>query len=224
MEKTAIFAVSLALLLLFGCASNENQQTPQPSPTTGGIPSAPPQVVKTQTPNENATNNTTQQVAGGTQSREREGYVDRNEIGGEGLKVISFFKLEAEVSSDGSFVTQTSTVGAQMVFVNDKDSKVRATAIALPEDTQPLVFDAASTAKAALWVGGSLKQEDAESRLNSIEKLSCYPSLYAYLKANLKQKSYSEINNFSNSDYISLVTNCTQEIMSGPQGYNPVKG
>jgi len=88
-------------------------------------------------------------------TRARSGYVNRSEIGGDGLIVVSVWKPNATVMPDGSFTTEVSTIGAQLIMLLDKDNKARATAISLPEDTFPLVFDAKSTTKASMWIGGS---------------------------------------------------------------------
>jgi len=146
------------------------------------------------------------------QTRTRNGYVDLNEIGGEGLTVVSVFKPNTSVSPDGSFDTIVSAVGAQLVMVTDKNKELRATAISLPED-KLLVFDAKSTTKASMWIGGSATQEEGEWALALMETYKCYPNLYAYMKSNLKQKSLSKITNFSNTEYMNLQMQCANETL-----------
>ncbi|PIZ97022.1 hypothetical protein COX84_03455, partial [Candidatus Micrarchaeota archaeon CG_4_10_14_0_2_um_filter_49_7] len=87
------FTIFAILIFLFGCTSNENQTVPSPSVAPEFSPST-QQVTK---------NNTTQTTPNDDQfkTKERDGYVNRNEIGGEGLEVASAFKLHANVSQDG---------------------------------------------------------------------------------------------------------------------------
>jgi hypothetical protein len=154
-------------------------------------------------------------------TKARSGYVNKNEVGGEGLMVISAWKPNATVMPDGSFTTIVSATGAQLIMLIDKNSAPRATAISLPEDTAPLVFDAKSTTKASMWFGGSENQTVAEQAMAFMETMECYPSLYSYMKSNLKQKSMAEIVNFSNKEYLAIQLNCTGQIMGMIQKNNP---
>ena len=216
MKYSFLILVAVATLAMFGCAQAGEQPTnaggKQSAPAgTPNPPSTPPQ------PQAPAVNNTTgsQHTILGTNmtTRARSGYVNRNEIGGDGLSVISAWKPNATVMQDGSFATEVSAIGAQLVALADKDKKLRAMAISLPEDTAPLVFDAASTTKASMWFGGSENQSVAEEAMAFMETMDCYPSLYSYMKTGLKQNSLSDIANISNKKYFDIMMNCSNQIV-----------
>ena len=60
-----------------------------------------------------------------------------------------------------------------------------------------------------------------EQALTFMETMGCYPSLYSYMKTNLKQKSLSEIANFTNKDYMDIQMNCTSQILGMIQKNSP---
>ena len=212
-----LLGLVLVALLAFGCAQAGEQtkvsggpQAPQPAGNAK-------QQAPTQQPQAPAVNDATadsQHIVLGTNmtTRARSGYVNKNEIGGDGLSVMSIWKLNATVMQDGSFTTEVSAVGAQLVALADKDKKLRAMAISLPEDTGPLVFDAASTTKASMWFGGSENQSVATQAMAFMETMDCYPSFYGYMKANLKERSLSEIANITNKEYFDIQMNCSSQI------------
>ena len=208
--KGLVLASCLAVvfMLLFGC-TGQSSPAPQPmpqAPAQNVSPPAPAPLAKPTPTPESVQNNSLKTVP-------RNGYINLKEIGGEGLNVMSVWKPNASVSSDGKFTTEVSSIGAQLVIVTDKNGEVRASAISLPED-ENLVFDAKSTTKASLWLGGSATQEEGTKALALIETFKCYPDMYAYMKANLKQKSLTKIANFSNSEYMDLQIKCSKEILS----------
>lgn len=156
--KYLLLGLVVVVLLVFGCAQASEQ-----APNVSGAPQNKP-AVKQQTGLPQPQAPAVQETPAANQSkifgqdmktRARSGYVNRSEIGGDGLIVVSVWKPNATVMPDGSFTTEVSTIGAQLIMLLDKDNKARATAISLPEDTFPLVFDAKSTTKASMWIGGS---------------------------------------------------------------------
>ena len=213
--KYLFLGLVIAALLVFGCTGEQ-------APKISGAPTAPPgnakpQVAAPRPPAPPAQEPQTDQgkiFGQDVKTKARSGYVNESEIGGEGLVVVSVWKPNATVMPDGSFTTEVSTTGAQLVMLLDKDKKARATAISLPEDASPLVFDAKSATKASMWIGGSANQSVAEEAMAFMETMDCYPSLYSYMKANLKQKSLSEISNFSNKEYMDIQMNCSSQILA----------
>ncbi|MCX6769638.1 MAG: hypothetical protein NT051_03080 [Candidatus Micrarchaeota archaeon] len=222
MVRFAIAFVSFAVLafLIFGCigapsADNARKQNESEAP----FPSAQAHTLSKQAPpvQEPAITSPAQQAkpevmqTPNSLAKTRDGYVNLDEIGGENLTVVSFFKLSSLVSANGSFATKVSSRGAQLVMVVDKNRTVRASAVSLPDD-KLLVFDAKSTTKASMWAGGSATQEEGTAALAIMETLKCYPGMYAYMKTNLKQKPLAQIANVSNSEYAGLEFQCANEI------------
>ncbi|MCX8175315.1 MAG: hypothetical protein N3E51_03865 [Candidatus Micrarchaeota archaeon] len=206
--------LALILFLAFGCAGqavSQDTQKPQaeaaPSPpTSSSQPASEPSSAAPAPPKKQESEET-----GMPDQKVVRGRVNLDEVGGESLKVSSVFKLNSSVEPDGSFSTVVSATNIQLIFVNDKDGQLRATAISVPDE--PLVVDAKSTTKALLWVGFSVKSEEGSKALAYMEKLNCYPDLYAYVKANLKKKSLSQISNISNAEYVEIQKRCTDEIL-----------
>ena len=209
--KTMIVMLFCLGLLTFGCMQ-ESTLTQKPAPEAT---QEQPKVIQGDEENVSINDSTkTEDNETLTQpeieTRERNGYVNLSEIGGENLHVLSAWDLDSPVEDDGTFTTTVSAVGSQMIFLMDENNETWATAISLPEDAGRLVFDVESTTIASLWVGGAVDQETAEREVQWVKGLPCYPELYDYLQNNLPTTSFAEI--FKSDEYHSLINICAKEI------------
>jgi len=145
----------------------------------------------------------------------RVGFVNRSEIGGDSLNAYTVY-LADPVSGDGRFVTVVMNFSTQLVTVNDSSNRLRGEAISLPEDKGVLVVDAESTAIAVLWppfgkrplVG--MTQQSGEREVQQIKSEPCFPALRDYLKTNLKTRNVDELTSPSNSEFATIVANCSK--------------
>jgi hypothetical protein len=141
-----------------------------------------------------------------------EGSINRNEIGGSNLIVVSVHKPTSQVLDDGKFTTIISNEGAQLIFVQDEQKKLRATAVSLPKYANNIIFDAKSTAKASIFMTPgilAINPEEAEKRLRTIEQLSCFQNLHSFLKNKLLTTSLTEL--ATDPNYSTLLRSCINE-------------
>jgi hypothetical protein len=112
------------------------------------------------------------------------GTVDLEEIGGEGLEVISAWDSSAVAPETGTFEIEISDSAAQFHLVADKDGNARAGAISIPSENgrknNGLIFDGTSTALALLMLTPGLiavHTDSAEIRLDEFRNLITFPRL-----------------------------------------------
>ncbi|VVC01982.1 Uncharacterised protein [uncultured archaeon] len=214
MKMALAATAAIALLLLFGCtqifpfqpanSSNrtaENQSVlPQPSEERPPLP--PAETAKNQTapapenpPVPVPEDQTNPQPA--ESLKQRVGYVNISQIAGSGLTVVSAFDrgtvIAYTINRSGYFNTTVSSNRSHIVFLKDKDHLVRAMAVSLPLDPAYLVFNARSTAKAALWAGGALGELENERLLAKIGYLNCWGNFYGHLLKRLPKESFDNI-------------------------------
>jgi len=117
-----------------------------------------------------------------------------------------------KVNTDGSFKTTISTDSAMMIMAVDNNQPCL-TAIALPQKSNNIIFDADSTAKASVFVSIGVMTTDpneAETRLNMIGNLNSYLKFKSYLADNLKTTQLTNIT--KQKEYDTLLTACVIEI------------
>lgn len=171
-----VFIILFSALLLFGCAGLSGKTEAQKA----------------------AEQNTYGEV--------REGKVNLDEIGGSGFVAVSSLCRNCSVSPDGRFSIAVSSNEPQIIALLDSKSELRATAVAVPNDPDALVFDSESTAKALLWKGTG---KNGKEILWEISQRKCYQPLYGYLKANLKQRSLNSIS--MDPEYLRMISDCIKE-------------
>ena len=144
------------------------------------------------------------------------GTVNTAEIGGKGLYVFSMWDSSRNsfVSADGSFVTVVSDARTQKLSVRDDQKKTRALAIALPQESGNIVFDAQSTAMAILFSDPSLfrNSADMEKLYKKAAEKKSFQDLVIFLKKNLPSASLEELT--GNGAYVALVRACNKEIFN----------
>jgi|SRR3989344_2751843 len=143
------------------------------------------------------------------------GIVNRDEIGGNELFVVSAHTSNSKVGGDGKFTTVVSSEGAQIIFVEDEQKRLRATAISLPQYAENIVFDATSTAKVSIFFTPGILAVDpseAESTLNKIDQLYCFPDLVSFYRNRLYTNSINDLNLPMNEEYNALLERCINEI------------
>ena len=131
------------------------------------------------------------------------GVVDLSQIGGSGLQVQSAF-LPGSPVVDGGFATRTSQQGAQVLFVTDGQSKVRALTVSLPDDAS-LRFDAASSALGLMFLTLGIltvDPQEARQRLTTLRSLVPWNALITFLIANLPTRSIQDL--FQDASFLNL--------------------
>ncbi len=132
-----------------------------------------------------------------TNSQPGSGVVNRNEIGGKNLAVLSYYQeSHAPVAADGSFQVNISTQQAHVLILQEGNQQVRALTIVLPQYPNKIIFDAESTAKATLFQSYGIvatNPQGAEIRIREVEQYRCYPKLVSYYRKYLKDYSLNEI-------------------------------
>jgi len=143
-----------------------------------------------------------------------EGNVNKTEIGGDALKVISLWDSRGNilVSEDGSFSTVVSNQRPQKISLVDNKNNTRALAIVLPQANDIVVFDARSTALALLFQDANSFGQSSQvlSFMTLAQNSSVFQELVAYLKINLKNKSLDELNR--DEQYAQLLDACNSQI------------
>ncbi|MBM3300762.1 MAG: hypothetical protein FJY85_12510 [Deltaproteobacteria bacterium] len=126
-----------------------------------------------------------------------DGEVNRDEIGGEELIVLSVWDEGRSVSPEGSFEVTVSREGAQLLVLQDGTGNARGLTISLPgERIESLSFDARSTALALLMMTPGILSVDpaeASARISSIENLEEFQPLVSLLEANLPSRTLGEV-------------------------------
>ena len=148
-----------------------------------------------------------------------EGKVNKSEIGGEALYVVSLWDSRGNfpVSEDGSFTTVVSNQRPQKISLEDDKKKIRALAIVLPQSSKNIIFDAKSTALAVLFQDASSfgQSSEVEQFMGLAESSSSFQDLVAYLKKNLSDKSLDELNKLD--QYAELLDACNSQIKGDDQ-------
>ena len=148
-----------------------------------------------------------------------EGKVDLNEIGGRPLYVVSTWADDPRMPlpADGNFVTTICNLRPQKLSIIDEAKKTRAMAIVIPGASEPVIFDARSTAMAVLLRNsgdfGSSSSVIALSK--AMDKAESFKELAAYLKKNLPEKPLESL--LSQDDYVQLVEKCERDIFGQDQ-------
>ena len=146
------------------------------------------------------------------------GEVNRGEIGGEGLNVVSLWDgSPVSVNEDGSFVTVISNQRPQKISLVDNKKKIRALLISMPGYQETAVFDAQSTAVAVLFYStGSFGQSsEVKSFLKAVENKPAFQDLVGFLKRHLPQESLEEL--IKNDEYAAIFDACKREIFGDDQ-------
>ena len=145
------------------------------------------------------------------------GTVNTQEIGGQALYVFSMWNSgrKAFVESDGSFsVFVLSSDRPQKLSVRDTSEKTRGLAFVLSSGTEPITFDAASTARAMLLNDPALLKDAATLKKYSsaISSQRSFQAFVEFLKTNLPLKSLEALTR--DDRYVVLFEACNKEIFS----------
>ncbi len=141
------------------------------------------------------------------------GVVNREEVDGLTLRVVSFWSDKASlVAEDGSFTTIISNQRPQKLSLIDNNKKIRALAIAFPQQADKIIFDAKSTAIAVLFhdsnsFGQSL---EVEHLCGLFEKKQSFQDLVLFFKENLKLKGLENL--IKDKEYADIFGRCNSEI------------
>ncbi len=141
------------------------------------------------------------------------GIVNRDEIGGEGVNIISIWDDKpAPVAGDGSFATIISNQRPQKVSLTDSKKKTRALAILMPQYCSDIVFDAKSTAEAVLFYDSSSfgQSIQVENFLKRLETKASFRDLVLFLKKNLRLKPLEAL--AMDEEYAGILEKCNSEI------------
>ncbi len=141
------------------------------------------------------------------------GVVNKAEVDGAGLSVVSFWNDKASLAAeDGSFTTIISNQRPQKLSLIDNKKRIRALAIVFPQYPDKIIFDAKSTAIAVLFhdansFGQSLEVEEL-CRL--FEKKQSFQGLVLFFKGNLKLKALEDL--VKDEEYAAILGRCNSEI------------
>ncbi len=141
------------------------------------------------------------------------GIVNKDEIGGDVFNVVSFWSDKAAlVAQDGSFTTVISNQRPQKLSLIDDKKRIRALAIALPQYSDKIIFDAKSTAIAVLFQdSNSFRQSsEVEYLCRSFEEKQSFQNLFLFFKSNLKIKALEDLS--KNEEYADIFGKCNSEI------------
>lgn len=141
------------------------------------------------------------------------GIVNREEIGGEELNIVSIWDDKpAPVAGDGSFVTKISNQRPQKVSLIDSKKKTRALAILLPQYCANIVFDAKSTAAAVLFYAPSSfgQSIQVENFLKCLETKASFRDLVLFFKKNLRLSPLEALT--KDEEYAGILEKCNSEI------------
>ena len=146
------------------------------------------------------------------------GTINLEEIGGKGLYVFSLWdKHKAFVGLDAGFLTVISDSRPQKLSVKDSKGLTRALAIALPKNTENILFDAKSTALAILFDDPALFATSAkvENLSRTLSAKKSFQELVAFFRSNLPVKSLEELE--SSGQCMALIEKCNGEIYGKDQ-------
>lgn len=142
------------------------------------------------------------------------GSVDLKAVGGSGLHVLSLWEKGgvSAVRADGTFTTVISNARPQKLSLKDNKEATRALAIALPTESQSILFDANSTAIAILLKDPKSFSNSAEVANFSkrVTEVESFRKLVIFLKNNLNNKSLDEL--LHDRECIVLLEECDREI------------
>lgn len=142
-----------------------------------------------------------------------EGVVNKHEIGGENLSVVSLWDSKpVAVTQEGSFVILISNQRPQKIFLLDNRKKTRALVISSPQAPGHIVFDARSTAIALLFNDPDYFGQPSQvyALCRSFEEKSSFQKLVLFLKKNLPSMSLEEL--AQDQEYAALLDKCSGEI------------
>lgn len=111
------------------------------------------------------------------QTQAVQGTVNRSEIGGNGLSILSPYQAQATVEQNGSFRSLASREATQLLAAVDNAGKLRGLGISFPASPTLVTFDATSTALALVMLSpGILTLDPAKSaeRIQQIKGLSAF--------------------------------------------------
>ena len=142
------------------------------------------------------------------------GTVNTREIGGERLSVFSLWDKQkySPVLADGSFYTTISGSRPQKISLNDARGQTRALAIVVPEESERIIFDAKSTARAILFQDPALFKDSrtAENYFSAMENKKSFQALVLFFKQKLGLQSLEELN--QDPECTALLETCSSEI------------
>jgi hypothetical protein len=141
------------------------------------------------------------------------GTINTNEIGGNGLQVQSAYKINCAVNN-GSYSTDVSKIGTQLLFITDNNSKIRGFTLSRILSGQPalLTGDAISTAYSVMFLtpGIATTQPDSTiSKLNRLNQLNTFQILVTYFRSNLQSNALSDL--LTQQQTVNLISNCIFE-------------
>ncbi len=141
------------------------------------------------------------------------GSINRDEIGMDILKVVSLWSDKPVlVTEDGTFSTVISNQRPQKLSLIDSRKRIRALAIAFPQYSDKIIFDAKSTAIAVLFNNSSSFGQSTEvgTFCALLEKKQSFQNLVLFLKENLKGKALEEL--VKDEVYMDILGKCNSEI------------
>ncbi len=148
------------------------------------------------------------------------GRVNIKDIGGSGLYVFSLWDKNkaSPVGADGTFVTVISDSRPQKLSVKDGRKMTRALAIALPKDSQRIIFDAKSTAEAILFRDPGLfgTSVEVENLFGIMTDKESFWDLVIFFKKNLPSRSLEELMN--DRECTAFLEKCNSEIFGEDTG------
>lgn len=144
------------------------------------------------------------------------GTVDRNEIGGNALSVVSIWDKQGRsfVDEDGSFSTVISNLRPQKLSVVDNRNKTRALAISFPDPSFNIVFNADSTAAALLFhdTRSFGRAQEVRNFCKVLPDKRSFREFRDFLKKKLPFFSLEEL--FGDKEYVVLFEKCNSEIFN----------
>lgn len=157
-----------------------------------------------------------------------QGRVNRSEVGGADLTVLSIHADPAGVSgAGGDFTTRVSQDGAQLLIVKGSDNSVRALGLSVPGQDS-LDLGALSTSLMSVFmVRGILTvvPQEAANRLSEIRALPGFAALEAFVRQQLPTSSVGQL--FSDRTFQSLLQTVVEEWLGRnqvlPRSIEPVE-
>ncbi len=148
------------------------------------------------------------------------GTVDRTEIGGAGLTIVSALAEPAGVAGAGAFATRVSDIGAQALFAVDSSGELRGVALSVPGGAgaaarATLAVDAETTALGLLFmVPGitALEPAEANERIAELRQYASFPAFVAFLRQHLPTAGLAGLNT-DDGEYQELYEACVLEWM-----------
>ena len=165
----------------------------------------------------NGGNQPSSSSSNGVMLQESNGSLNKNEVGGESLKVSTIYRESAPVDSSGNFKTLASSQGAQLILTTDSKSHLRAMAISIPNfNFDNLIIDATSTGVALVFMTPGICTADptkAINRIQQIKSLASFASLLSFLQGYLPTVALSDL--ISQDSFNNLLETCIREWYSG---------